>query len=93
MIKTPRLNLAVPNLFLSPTHSAEMAKLITDIRDFIQKARRKDAKTVKIKKSNGVTKFKIRCSKFLYTLKVTDSEKADKITLSLPPGLTRKDIP
>jgi large subunit ribosomal protein L38e len=70
-----------------------MAKLITDIRDFIQKARRKDAKTVKIKKSNGVTKFKIRCSKFLYTLKVTDSEKADKITLSLPPGLTRKDIP
>ena len=69
-----------------------MPKLITDIRDFIQKARRKDAKTVKIKKSNGVTKFKIRCSKFLYTLKVTDTEKADKITLSLPPGLTRKDI-
>ena len=69
-----------------------MPKLITDIRDFIQKARRKDAKTVKIKKSNGVTKFKIRCSKFLYTLKVTDTEKADKITLSLPPGLTRKDL-
>ena len=69
-----------------------MPKLITDIRDFIQKARRKDAKTVKIKKCNGVTKFKIRCSKFLYTLKVTDTEKADKITLSLPPGLTRKDI-
>jgi len=69
-----------------------MPKLITDIRDFIQKARRKDAKTVKIKKSSGITKFKIRCSKFLYTLKVTDPEKADKITLSLPPGLTRKDI-
>lgn len=29
---------------------------------------------------------------FLYTLKVTDTEKADKITLSLPPGLQRKDI-
>jgi large subunit ribosomal protein L38e len=70
-----------------------MAKLITDIRDFIQKARRKDAKSVKIKKSSdGVTKFKIRCSRFLYTLKVTDAEKADKITLSLPPALTRKDI-
>jgi len=70
-----------------------MAKLITDIRDFIQKARRKDAKSVKIKKSSdGVTKFKIRCSRFLYTLKVTDPEKADKITLSLPPALTRKDL-
>ena len=69
-----------------------MPKLIADIRDFIQKARRKDAKSVKIKKVNGVTKFKIRCSKFLYTLKVTDTEKADKITLSLPPALTRKDI-
>lgn len=69
-----------------------MPKLITDIRDFIQKARRKDAKTVKILKADGVTKFKIRCSKFLYTLKVADAEKADKITLSLPPGLVRKDI-
>jgi len=69
-----------------------MPKYITDIRDFIQKARRKDAKSVKILKTKEMTKFKIRCSSFLYTLKVTDAEKADKITLSLPPGLVRKDI-
>eukprot|EP00607_Mallomonas_marina_P007700 CAMPEP_0182416424 /NCGR_PEP_ID=MMETSP1167-20130531/712_1 /TAXON_ID=2988 /ORGANISM="Mallomonas Sp, Strain CCMP3275" /LENGTH=69 /DNA_ID=CAMNT_0024589161 /DNA_START=85 /DNA_END=294 /DNA_ORIENTATION=+ len=69
-----------------------MPKLISDIRDFLQKARRRDAKLVKIKKGDGVTKFKIRCSRFLYTLKVTDSEKADKLTQSLPPGLQRKDI-
>ena len=38
-------------------------KQINDIRDFLQKARRKDAKNVKIKKAEGVVKFKIRCSK------------------------------
>jgi len=29
---------------------------------------------------------------YLYTLKVTDVEKANKLENSLPPGLTRKDI-
>lgn len=61
-------------------------KQITDIRDFLQKARRKDARSVKIKKSDKIVKFKIRCSKYLYTLVVTDTEKADKLTQSLPPG-------
>eukprot|EP00561_Arcocellulus_cornucervis_P011835 CAMPEP_0185799718 /NCGR_PEP_ID=MMETSP1322-20130828/481_1 /TAXON_ID=265543 /ORGANISM="Minutocellus polymorphus, Strain RCC2270" /LENGTH=69 /DNA_ID=CAMNT_0028495307 /DNA_START=59 /DNA_END=268 /DNA_ORIENTATION=+ len=69
-----------------------MPKEITDIRDFLQKARRRDAKLVKIKKRDKETKFKIRCSRFLYTLKVKDSEKAEKLTQSLPPGLQRKDI-
>ncbi|KAL7454222.1 hypothetical protein ACHAWC_005861 [Mediolabrus comicus] len=69
-----------------------MPKQITDIRDFLQKARRKDAKMVKIRKRSGSTKFKIRCSKYLYTLSVEDSEKADKLTQSLPPGLKREDV-
>jgi large subunit ribosomal protein L38e len=33
-----------------------------------------------------VTKFKIRCSRYLYTLVVDDPEKADKLASSLPPG-------
>jgi hypothetical protein len=41
---------------------------------------------VKIKKTGDVTKFKVRCSKYLYTLCVTDSDKADKLKQSLPPG-------
>ena len=41
---------------------------------------------MKIKKSGDVTKFKVRCSRYLYTLCVTDSDKADKLKLSLPPG-------
>lgn len=69
-----------------------MPKQITDIRDFLQKARRKDAKLVKIRKRSGSTKFKIRCSRYLYTLSVEDAEKADKLTQSLPPGLKREDI-
>lgn len=64
-----------------------MPKQITDIRDFLQKARRKDAKLVKIRKRPDKTKFKIRCSRLLYTLVVKDSEKAEKLTQSLPPGL------
>jgi len=34
----------------------------------------------------------VRCSKYLYTLSVHDSEKADKLRQSLPPGLQVKDI-
>lgn len=69
-----------------------MPKQINDIRVFLQTARRRDAKSVKIKKDSKTTKFKIRCSRYLYTLSVTDAEKADKLTQSLPPGLMRKDI-
>lgn len=69
-----------------------MPKQITDIRDFLQKARREDAKLVKIRKRSNQTKFKIRCSRFLYTLVVEDAEKAEKLTQSLPPGLERKDV-
>ncbi|CAI5942597.1 unnamed protein product [Closterium sp. NIES-64] len=47
---------------------------------------------VKIKKTGDVVKFKVRCSKYLYTLCVTDSDKADKLKQSLPPGLHVQDI-
>lgn len=33
-----------------------------------------------------VVKFKIRCSRYLYTLVVNDAEKADKLRGSLPPS-------
>lgn len=31
-------------------------------------------------------KFKVRCSRFVYTLVLKDSDKADKLKQSLPPG-------
>ena len=63
-------------------------KEIKEIKDFLLTARRKDARSVRIKKNStkGLTKFKVRCSKYLYTLSVTDSDKADKLKQSLPPG-------
>ena len=41
---------------------------------------------VKIKKNRDNWKFKVRCSRFLYTLVIDDNEKADKLKNSLPPG-------
>ncbi|KAF6154509.1 hypothetical protein GIB67_028401 [Kingdonia uniflora] len=61
-------------------------KKINEIKDFLLTARRKDARSVKIKWSKDVVKFKVRCSKYLYTLCVFDTEKADKLKQSLPPG-------
>ncbi|CAN7103264.1 unnamed protein product [Brassica rapa subsp. narinosa] len=61
-------------------------KQIHEIKDFLLTARRKDARSVKIKRSKDIVKFKVRCSKYLYTLCVVDQEKADKLKQSLPPG-------
>ncbi|KAG6742447.1 hypothetical protein POTOM_053318 [Populus tomentosa] len=63
-----------------------LPKQIHEIKDFLLTARRKDARSVKIKRSRDVVKFKVRCSKYLYTLCVFDPEKADKLKQSLPPG-------
>jgi len=75
-----------------------MPKQINEIKDFLLTARRKDARSVKIKVTKSkitkvkVTKFKVRCSRFLYTLCVTDADKAEKLKQSLPPGLQVQDI-
>ena len=69
-----------------------MPREIKEIKDFLLKARRKDAKSVKIKKNSECTKFKVRCSRFLYTLVIKDKEKAEKLKQSLPPGLQVKEL-
>ncbi|XP_069786270.1 large ribosomal subunit protein eL38 isoform X2 [Narcine bancroftii] len=72
--------------------TATMPKTIEEIKDFLLTARRKDAKSVKIKKNKDNVKFKVRCSKYLYTLVITDKEKAEKLKQSLPPGLAVKEL-
>lgn len=62
-------------------------KEIKDIRDFVKKARAKDAKLVKVKKTPEFTKFKLRLSKHLFTLRVSDKSKSEKIEQSFPPSL------
>ena len=46
----------------------KMPKQMTEIKEFLLTARRKDAKSVKIKKNPDNVKFKVRCSRYLYTL-------------------------
>ncbi|WWD16767.1 hypothetical protein CI109_101199 [Kwoniella shandongensis] len=46
----------------------------------------------KAKAPTHVTKFKIRCSRYLYTLVLDDAEKAEKLKQSLPPGLKVEDV-
>ncbi|VDK50089.1 unnamed protein product [Gongylonema pulchrum] len=48
----------------------KMPKEIKEIKEFLMTARRKDAKSVKIKRNPDNVKFKVRCSKYLYTLVV-----------------------
>ncbi|CAP91807.1 60S ribosomal protein L38 [Penicillium rubens] len=67
---------------------------VSDIKQFIEICRRKDASSARIKKNgkNQQTKFKVRCHKNLYTLVLKDSEKADKLKQSLPPALKVVDV-
>jgi large subunit ribosomal protein L38e len=47
---------------------------------------------VKIKRGASLTKFKLRLSRYLFTLKVSDAAKADKIAQSFPPGLKKEEL-
>ncbi|CAL9068555.1 large ribosomal subunit protein eL38z/eL38y-like [Musa acuminata AAA Group] len=96
---TPPLRIRVPwrgdgseSGRLRHQRASEMPKQIHEIKDFLLTARRKDARSVKIKRSRDVVKFKVRCAKYLYTLCVFDSEKADKLKQSLPPGLSVQEV-
>ena len=71
-----------------------MPKQIQEIKEFLVIARRKDAKckqiklklAIKVMKAGPRHKFKVRCSKYLYTLVVADAAKAEKLKQSLPPS-------
>ncbi|CAG8909332.1 unnamed protein product [Penicillium egyptiacum] len=67
---------------------------VSDIKQFIEICRRKDASSARIKKNgkHQQTKFKVRCHRNLYTLVLKDSDKADKLKQSLPPALKVVDV-
>jgi large subunit ribosomal protein L38e len=44
------------------------------------------AARIKKNKVTNQTKFKVRCQRYLYTLVLKDSDKAEKLKQSLPPG-------
>ncbi|KAF2474983.1 ribosomal protein L38e [Lindgomyces ingoldianus] len=71
-----------------------MPSEVSDIKQFIEICRRKDAKSARIKKNQKTNniKFKVRCHRFIYTLVLKDTDKAEKLKQSLPPGLTITDV-
>ncbi|PHH78900.1 hypothetical protein CDD82_2772 [Ophiocordyceps australis] len=71
-----------------------MPREVADIKKFIEICRRKDASSARIKKNNKekVVKFKVRCRKYLYTLVLRDTDKAEKLKQSLPPNLRILDV-
>ncbi|XP_040593032.1 60S ribosomal protein L38-like [Mesocricetus auratus] len=68
-----------------------MTQKIEEIKDFLLTAQGKNAKSVKTKNKDNV-KFKVRYSRYLYTLVITDREKTEKLKQSLPPGLAVKRL-
>ncbi|XP_059310178.1 large ribosomal subunit protein eL38-like [Lycium ferocissimum] len=82
-------NLLRTTFFTKRTAQDYFPKQIHQSKDFILTARKKDARSVKNK---DMVTFKVRCSKYLYTLCVSDFEKADKLNQSLPPGLSVQDL-
>ncbi|KAL5391333.1 60S ribosomal protein L38 [Paraphaeosphaeria sporulosa] len=50
------------------------------------------AARIKKNKKAGNIKFKVRCERFIYTLVLKDTDKAEKLKQSLPPGLTISDV-
>ncbi|KAK2503104.1 hypothetical protein MC885_014019 [Smutsia gigantea] len=69
-----------------------MPRKIEEIKDFLLTARHKDAKSVQIKKNKDNVKFKVQCSRYLYTLVIRDKQKAEKLKQSLPPGLQVEEL-
>lgn len=49
--------------------------------------RRETAARIKRNRKSQQVKFKVRCHRFLYTLVLKDSDKADKLKQSLPPSM------
>ncbi|KAL2215551.1 60S ribosomal protein L38 [Thermoascus aurantiacus ATCC 26904] len=71
-----------------------MPQEVSDIKQFIEICRRKDASSARIKRNRKTNqiKFKVRCHRFLYTLTLRDSDKAEKLKQSLPPALKIVDV-
>ena len=74
-------------------------KEIKDLKEFIKIVRREQKFlptaqkiTIKKNKKTAITKFKLRTPKYLITLKVDDTTKAEKIMQSIPPNLKKEQL-
>ncbi|KAH9577870.1 Ribosomal protein L38e [Trypanosoma melophagium] len=66
-----------------------MPREIKNLKEFLAICSRKDARCVKVKHNEKQTKFKVRCSRYLYTLVIADKKKAEKIERSIHPSVKK----
>src|SRR3989338_8699712 len=80
-----------------------MPREVKNLKEFLKICSRKDARYLKIKKSSKAapaagakaakasqpTKFKVRCSRFLYTFTVADKKRAERIQKSIHSNLKK----
>jgi large subunit ribosomal protein L38e len=65
-----------------------MPKSVTQPKKFLELCSRPDAKSIKVKKlKEDVTKFKLRTTKYLYTLTVKQSKIVKLVTDAIPQNL------
>uniref|UniRef100_A0A0B7BWC4 Large ribosomal subunit protein eL38 n=1 Tax=Arion vulgaris TaxID=1028688 RepID=A0A0B7BWC4_9EUPU len=72
-----------------------MPKQLKEVKDFLRIIRRKDATSLVIKKdkkNKDVLKYKLRSSKYLYTLVVKDANKGAKLRTSIPAHIKVTEI-
>ena len=64
-----------------------MPKFVRTTKEFVTLCSRTDAKWVKIKENGDSTKFKLRTSKYLYTVKVDGEKMKELLKGSIPQNL------
>ena len=70
----------------------DMKTFLLYLRGDDKSNKKKIAKSITIKTKNRKTKFKLRCPRYVYTLKVDDEKKAEKIKTSIPKDIEKHDI-
>ena len=70
----------------------DMKTFLLYLRGDDKSGKKKIAKSITIKTKNRKTKFKLRCPRYVYTLKVDDEKKADKIKTSIPKEMEKHEI-
>lgn len=71
--------------------------LTSDIKSFLIHLRRDEGKHTRahriiIKTKDNSTKFKLRCSRYLYTALVNDQEKAKRIKNAIPQWVQKSEL-
>ena len=70
----------------------DMKTFLLYLRGADKSNKKKIAKSITIKTKNRKTKFKLRCPRYVYTLRVDDEKRAEKIKTSIPKELEKHEV-